>query len=92
MKYRILFDGHQKLHLFSFENRKMAESYIKNAEVPLAVALYPSLCADIGACFLSRVWGRESTPEGLRAISCYFGICLGMPLEGLSVDAEIEKI
>ena len=86
MRYKIFYDGKEKYTLASFDTREMAEAWIEREENAPKCALYPSLSADIGLLSDALPWGREITPEALRAVSYYLGICAGWPLEAVTVD------
>ena len=86
MRYKIFYDGKEKYTLASFDTRKMAEAWIKREESTPKCALFPSLSADIGLLSDAPLWGGEITPEALRAVSYYLGVCAGWPLEAVAVD------
>lgn len=86
MRYKIFYDGKEKYTLASFDTREMAEAWIKREGGTPKCALFPSLSADIGLLSDAPLWGGEITPEALRAVSYYLGICAGWPLEAVTVD------
>lgn len=92
MRYKIFYDGKEKYTLASFDTREMAEVWIKREERSPKCALFPSLSADIGLLSDAPLWGREITPEALRAVSYYFGICAGWPLDVVAVECGEKKL
>jgi hypothetical protein len=91
MRIKNYCDGKEEYPLASSDSREAAETFIKKERRCAALALYPSLSADIGLLSRSPLWGREVTPEAMRAISYYFGVQLGWPLELAEVSCENGK-
>ncbi len=92
MRTIILSDGNEEYTLCSLGAREQAEAWIREKKDSAALALYPTLSADIGLVCRSPLWGGEITPQALRAVSYYFGILAGWPMISISVEAENGKI
>ncbi len=92
MRYKLFYDENRKIPLYSVESRERAIALAESEKQSLSVALYPSLFADVGAVFCSDLWGREVTPEGLRAVGFYFGRVLGWPFPEITVECEGERV
>lgn len=91
MKMKIYCDGKEEYPLASCDSREAAEAFIKKERRSAALALYPSLSADIGLLSQSPLWGSAVTPEAMRAISYYLGIQLGWPLDLAEISCENGK-
>ena len=92
MRMKIYCDGKEEYPLASLDSKEAAEAFIEKERRSAALALYPSLSADIGLLSHSPLWGWEVTPEAMRAISYYFGVQLGWPLDLAEISCENGKI
>lgn len=88
MKYKLFYDNNRRISFFSADTEEQALSLLQGVESGSAVAIYPSLRAELGVLFRSELWGDFCTSEGLRAVAFYFNRVIGWPIRDLLIELK----